>query len=187
MDYSAMLTFLTEDNIKRHFSYMRTLKLKYSILEKSLPEIKGKTPLEISRMSLKKSVKSEILPNLVSIKSHETYFRSFTANPAPCREIKKFYSSEDAFCYEAFTIAREFDYGFVYVIIDERGRLEIKHTSTLPYVHLREEPILALDLYEHAYFLDYGFSRDEYLRSAISHFNLSKLSARISSPLDRSK
>ncbi len=181
MDYSSMLTFLTEDNIKNHLSYMRNLKLKHSIVEKSLPEIKGKSPREISRTDMKKSLKSEILPNVINIKSHETYFRSFSSSPSPCREIKKYYSSEDSFCYEALNLAKETDYGFIYVIINERGRPEIKHSGTLPYVYIRENPILALDLYEHAYFSDYGFSRDEYLRSAIAHFDLSKVSLALSS------
>ena len=38
------------------------------------------------------------------------------------------------------------------------------------------EPIFAIDLCEHAYMLDYGFSRDEYLRRALGYLDLRKLS-----------
>ena len=43
-----MLCFLTDDSIKSHMEYMNTLFLKYSIYEKSIPEIKGKTPEQIA-------------------------------------------------------------------------------------------------------------------------------------------
>ena len=49
MNLNAMNLFLSEENIKRHLEHLRTQKLKYSILEKSVPELKGKSIKEILR------------------------------------------------------------------------------------------------------------------------------------------
>ena len=42
MDPKAQNSFLSEANIKEHLSYLKTLKNKFSIIEKSYPELKGK-------------------------------------------------------------------------------------------------------------------------------------------------
>ena len=39
-----------------------------------------------------------------------------------------------------------------------------------------EKPLVAIDLAEHAYFGDYGFCREEYIKAAILHLDLSKIS-----------
>lgn len=172
MQISALNTFLSEDNIKRHVGYMKRLRHEYSILEKSIAEIKGKTPSEISGMNLKRSIKNEIIAKIQQIKSHETYFSSFLETPRPCPELKKFFSSENAFCFEVLELAKAHTDGFIYVFSPAQSRPTVKHSTNAPFVYVREEPTLALDLAEHSYFLDYGFEREKYLRAAIGHLNL---------------
>ena len=41
---------------------------------------------------------------------------------------------------------------------------------------IMEKPLVAIDLAEHAYFGDYGFCREEYIKAAILHLDLSKIS-----------
>ena len=175
MNYNPMLTFLSEGSIKSHIEYLRGERLRHSIEEKSFPEIKGKSPKEISSMNIKKSIKSEILPRLVNIKLHENYFSSFSSTPTTCKPIKKFYSSEDAFLYEILNIAKGAEYGFLYITADERRTPRIRLSVESDRVFVREFPILSLDLCEHAYFPDYSFDRDKYLRAALAHLDLSKL------------
>ena len=175
MNYSALTTFMSDDSLKKHLAHMKTKKLEHSIIEKSIPEIKGRSVREIFEMNLKRSVKTEIIERLQYIKSHETFFASFVSAAAPCPRIKKFYSSEDSFCYEILELARRHDTGFVYVFSDKHARPTVKHSEGTPLVYINEIPRLAIDLYEHSFIFDYGFERERYLRAAIAHIDLSRL------------
>jgi superoxide dismutase len=62
---------------------------------------------------------------------------------------------------------------FVFVFVDEKGRPIIIHSDNIKRV--KNVPRLAVDISEHAYFLDYRFEREKYLRSAIANLNLSLL------------
>lgn len=171
----ALLTFLTEDNVRLHKEYLKNQRLKLSILEKSVPQIKSKTVSEISKMRIKPAVKSEAAFLISDILSHECYFRSFCVESARCKALRDYYSSEASFCYELFCYAKEWKQGFAYVMWNGSGRPVIKHSDKAPLAFLTEQPLLALDLCEHAYFYDYGFDKDEYLRRAIAHLDLSRL------------
>ena len=56
-----------------------------------------------------------------------------------------------------------------------RGAPEIKCTAEAGKVDYSIKPLLALDVSAHAYFLDYGFSKEDYLRAAVSRLSLGKL------------
>lgn len=176
MNTYPMRSFLSQENIKLHTDYLKTLRDKHSINEKSIPDIKGKTPAEISGLDIKKNIKSEILLNIITIKSHETYFSSFACAPSICPELKKHYSSEAAFLFELFCAAKGTDSDFLYVFV-ERNRPVIRPSREAHGVYISTCPVLALDLCEHAYFLDYRFRRDEYIHQAIEHLDLSLLDA----------
>ena len=61
MNFKAMNMFLSEENIKRHLEHLRTMKLKYSILEKSLPELKGRSIAQIVRLGINRKLKDEAI------------------------------------------------------------------------------------------------------------------------------
>lgn len=169
----AMTTFLSEDNILIHKEYMRTLRLRHSIFEKSIPEIKDKSVLEIEKMRLEPSVKSDILHNLKEYCAHYLYFNSFGPTGSIPKIIKKCYSSVESFLYEVYLVASKNDGGFVYVFSDGNNTIKILHSDDI-----RKKlslPRLAIDISEHAYFLDYRFEKDKYIRSAISNLNISLL------------
>ena len=168
-----MRSFLTEENILIHREYMKTLRLKHSIMEKSFPEIKDKSVFEIEKMRLPISCKEEILENLKDYISHELYFRSFSQSISVPDVIKMRYSSPEAFLYEIYLLASEKKQGFIYVLITNKGVPEILHSDDIK--RMRWMPRLALDISEHSYFLDYRFEKDRYIRSAISNMNLSLL------------
>ena len=175
MDFKALRRFLSEENIRRHLSYLRSLRLKLSIIEKSVAGIKGKSQGEILSMSLSKAVKREIIPLLANINLHETYFSSFTAEPRPSELIKKYHGSESAFCYRMKEAARGSDHGFLYVFKDQRGRPDFGVLRDIDISASEITPVLAVDLYEHAYFADYGYDYEGYLKGALSHLDFSKL------------
>ena len=91
-----------------------------------------------------------------------------------CRELKRFYSSESAFAYEIFLAARSARSPFLYLYKGRDGKPLISTEFTVRASH-------AIDLCEHAYLLDYGLAKDEYIKRAIAHLDFEKL---MLSPLD---
>ena len=181
MNVMPMNMFLSEDNIKRHLEHLRTYRLRYSILEKSFPDIKGKDIAGIVRMKIKREIKDEALSLLWYIKSHECFFDSFTDRQQKGGKLTKHYSSRDKFLYDLFVEAKEREYGFLFVYLDKYGIPRCRFSTATDGAFINYEPILALDLYEHAYFNDYGFNRDRYLRSALEYLDLERLNSDISS------
>ena len=168
-----MLTFLSEESIIYHREYMKTLRLKHSIMEKSIPQIKGKSVFEIERMHISNKEKIDILPNFRDYLAHQLYFNSFCNQVQPQNILKKYYSSTEAFLYEIHLLAMKNDCGFIFVSIGDNGKPEIFHKNR--YDRIKNAPKLALDISEHAYFLDYRFDKESYIRNALSHLNLSLL------------
>ncbi len=170
---NPLRTFLSEENINCHREYMKTLRLQHSIMEKSIPEIKGKSVYEIEKMHISNKDKKDILPIFREYLAHQMYFNSFCIQPKSLSTIKKYYSSVEAFLYEIHLLAMKSESGFVFVFIGDRGIPEITHKHG--YDRIKNTPRLALDISEHAYFLDYRFDKESYVRNALSHLDLSLL------------
>lgn len=174
MNKSILLEFLSEDNLNLHLSHLKNATLKYSILKKSIGTLTGLSAREVLRSGLKRSERDEAFDCLSYIESHRNYFDSFAPLTKKCDAVRKYFGSEDKFLYEIFECARYESHGFVYVCIDSRRRPKIEFAKPHD-EYLKNSPILALDLYEHAYFLDYAFEKEKYLRSAISRLDIEKL------------
>ncbi len=175
MFYDGMLTFLSRDNIMLHLSFLEKLKLKYSILEKSYEGIKGKTLVQIPKLRIPIDVREEAIATLSEIESHNLYFSSFSDKTYVCKEIREYYSSEEAFLYEIFEEAVKSKGNFLFVCRDGRGKPMIFSDKSFAELYQKYKPLLALDLCEHSYFIDYGFDREEYLRRAVGKLDLLKL------------
>lgn len=175
MNSKAMNMFLSEDNVKKHLEHLRTFKLKYSILEKSVPELKDKEIKEILRLNLSRDIKEEALRLLWYIKSHEIFFDSFTENPKRSESVEKHFMSRERLVYDIFVIAKDRDHGFLYVYSDWQGTPHIAVSDGNEGAYMKFEPKLCIDLYEHTYFSDYGFNKDKYLRNALMYLDTGRL------------
>ena len=175
MNLKAMNMFLSEDNIKKHLEHLRNQKLRYSILEKSVPELKGKTINEIYRMPLSRDIKDEALCLLWYIRSHETFFDSFTDHPKKSETVEKNFSSRERLIYDIFLKAKEKNCGFLYVYNDRQGLTRITFSEKNDGAYLSFEPALCIDLYEHTYFSDYGFKKESFLRGALGYLDTGRL------------
>ena len=168
-----MRAFLTEENILIHKEYMRTLRLRHSIMEKSIPQIKGKDILELQRSHFSQTVRDDVIPNLREYIFHQIYFESFGGTATMPLRLKKLYSSAQAFLYDVYLLASKKNEGFILIFSDDRGEVRMMHSDDVK--RLRSLPKLALDVSEHAYFLDYRFDKEKYLRSALSCLNIALL------------
>ena len=175
MNTSNMNSFLSEGNIKRHLEHLRTLRLQYSILLKSYPELIGREIKDSLRLCSDKGVRSDLQKLYFNIKSHELFFDSFY--PVECRSVDRIpgYSSPDSFLYDLLCLAKEEQYGFAFAFADTRGDIKIALSNGDDGAFIRYTPLLALDLYEHSYFNDYGFDKERYVRAALTKLDISRL------------
>ena len=175
MEQEPMRTFLSAESISTHREYLKKLRLKYSVLCKSAPMLAGLDLLEVWRKMSKSDIKTEAVLLLSEITAHEIYFDSFSERRTPCGVLRKAFGSEDAFLYELYKTARGSRSGFLYVFADTHGSVRCELHEDGGFFFTKQKPLLALDLFEHAYFRDYGFERERYIESAISRLDLSKI------------
>ncbi len=175
MNIGAMNLFLSDGNIKRHLEHLREERLRYSILEKSMPQISGKTIGDLVRLNIDRDVKDEAISRLWYIKAHECFFNSFADRPTGGDRLLKMYLSKEKFLYELYTEAVEREHGFMFIYLDRQGMPRWIFSEKSDGAFIRYEPILALDLYEHSYFLDYGFEKKKFLRNALMYLNIASL------------
>jgi superoxide dismutase len=154
-----------------HTEYLKKLKLQYSVLEKSCPCIAGRDVSEIQRMRVK--YKDEILSLKAEISAHELFFASFGAKNQTSSLIKRTYGSEASFIYELYEATR--DVGNCFAFVNRTGG-GVEFSLGEPKEILKiKNPVLSIDLFEHSYFLDYGFEREEYIKNMLAHLNLNKV------------
>ncbi len=179
MDYSTMRLFLSEENIKMHLEYLNKQRLVYSILQKSNPQIVGDNIKDIFNKNLFQKDKFDAINLLCDIKSHEIFFNSFASSVPVCKRIKKYYGSVEKLIYDVYVLAKNNSTGFVYLCMDKKGNPRIEYRREPSDIFIKYEPVLALDLCEHAYFKDYGFNKDRYLKNSLGYFDLKLLDDRL--------
>lgn len=142
-------SFLSEENLRLHKEYLEMLKMK-----------------KIMSLSKKEQTLTE-----AEIRAHTLYFSSFRKEHIPCPRIKEGYGSENRFCFILSEHAKDIKSGFLFIY-------PMAHRPFVGYgtekKHL-DRALLAIDLWEHAYFLDYGFDFSSYLTAALSHLDFSRL------------
>ena len=172
MDENAMRSFLSERNLNLHREYIENCRLRLSILEKSGFQIANKSYFELCGMR-NCEAKAEILKLVGEIYRHELYFGSYGIGGENCGCLKERYGSVAGFLYEVEKTAMREEGGFILVYFDGSSAV-IGHSSRE--LHRKYgAPKLAIDLAEHAYFLDYGFDKERYVRAAVSHLKLLKM------------
>lgn len=117
------------------------------------------------------SIRGEILYYLSSILNHNLFFYNISNNKyiEPFglieKDINKYFNSFDNFKKKFTTKALNLKgSGYTFLARDDKGDLKIINTSNedSPYYY-GYEPIIALDLWEHAYFLDYRNDKSTYI------------------------
>ena len=175
MEFEPLRAFLSAENISVHKNYLAELKLCYSVLCKSAPVLNGMSLPMIWRSLPRGDIKDEAMRLSSEIAAHEIYFCSFSNKRHRSAAVRKKYGTEDTFLYELFRSAKEAQSGFLYVYADASYQV----CRDGGFYFKGELPVLAVDLFEHAYFSDYSFDRKRYLEAATSHLDLSKITENV--------
>ena len=165
--------FFTSESIEKHKEYLRQKKLKFSILRKSVPQIEGRSIVEIDRMQVAPDIKSEALELLYEINMHEIFFSSFYSDKAYCasERIRQIYKNEAEFLNRLYRAALETEYGFILAYV-YKSRVRISKGSIKDLIRGYGGPMLAIDLCEHSYYPDYGFDKEKYLLTSLPYLKL---------------
>ncbi len=170
-----MNEFLSDENITLHREYIRTKKLKYSILESSISKLSGADVKDVFRMKLDLRDKQDALVLLTEISLHDIYFSSFTKiRFSHSSLVAEKYGSDEAFLNDVFRLCMSMKYGFGCVFLFG-DKIVVRGFENFEDVFRFGVPRLAIDICEHAYFLDYGFDKERYLICALSYLDTTKL------------
>ena len=125
---------------------------------------------------MREEEKREIFELFSEISLHKIFFSSFCEEFYRSEIVRRYFGSEANFLYEMESeIAKFQSAGFLVVFFDRKRRLDFKVLEEFSPIVLNCAPILAVDLFEHAYFTDYGFDRKRYVKNALGHLNLNKI------------
>jgi Fe-Mn family superoxide dismutase len=77
---------------------------------------------------------------------------------------------------------KQFGSGWTWLVVDKAGKLQITNTQNqenplMPRAEISGTPILALDLWEHAYYLNYQNNRKKYIENFLNIINWKKVGA----------
>ena len=171
--YEALLPNLSALTLENHYSkhYLTHL----NNLNKTIAEtdLVSKT---IEEILLKLDISNEFLKNNAGgYYNHNIYFESLGAKKTEQpKDTLLSTINRDFGSYENFKTAfktsaeKQIGSGWTWLIIDKNGVLQVTNTNNnenplMPKQAIKGTPILAIDLWEHAYYLDYQYKRRKYI------------------------
>lgn len=142
----------------------------------------GKEGTEFADMELEDIIKKAdggLFNNAAQIFNHEFFFNLLTPEGKEKPEGKLLEAIEHSF--GSFNVFKDefieksaglFGSGWTWLIKNDKGTLEIKQYSNAdtPIAH-GETPILTVDVWEHAYYIDHRNARPNYLEKFFEHIN----------------
>jgi Fe-Mn family superoxide dismutase len=152
---------------KHHKGYLRKLaKL-----------IRGKPEEKLSLEELVRRATGDVFDNAAQVWNHSFYWRSMRppGGGPPEKDVRALVASSFGGLAEfklrlAEAANGRFGSGWAWLVLDPRGRLRIQSTANAENPLQRGfVPLLALDVWEHAYYLDYRNERERYVRGYLDH------------------
>jgi Fe-Mn family superoxide dismutase len=152
---------------KHHKGYLRKL----------AKQVRGKPEEKMSLEELVRHATGEVFDNAAQLWNHTFYWESMRpgggGRPGPALSAllaSSFGSVADFKQRFAEAANAQFGSGWAWLVKDMRDRLRIESTSNAENPLRRNSvPLCALDVWEHAYYLDYESERDRYVRGFLDH------------------
>ena len=140
-------------------------------------EFADKSLKELILISALDTVLTPLFNNAAQSFNHDFYWKSLTPEKQQIslkleEALIRDFGSVDAF-KKAFIEAAtgQFASGWAWLVADNEDRLKIMTTANAgtPLTHASLSPLLCLDVWEHAYYLDYQNKRPDYLKSVVDN------------------
>lgn len=130
--------------------------------------------------------------------NHNLFWKSINPKPGTISDtlkkaIEREFETVDNFKVQfADAAEKQFGSGWAWLITDKSGRLQITTTSNqdnplMPNAEISGTPILAIDVWEHAYYLDYQYQRRKYINAILKILNWAHISERYEQAIKRKK
>jgi Fe-Mn family superoxide dismutase len=175
-DKGALAPYISANTLdfhygKHHKAYVDNLN---KLIEGT--ELAGKSLEEIIKITTKDSSKTGIFNNAAQVWNHSFYWQCLkkggggTPSGVIAAKINAAWGSFDKFAEELKNAGMtQFGSGWAWLVLDG-GQLKITKTTNAdtPIAH-GPKPLLTIDVWEHAYYLDYQNRRPDYLAAVIQN------------------
>ena len=183
LNYSSLEPFISDDTLNQHYQiYLKYLK-KLNELLSTTNNIYSKAYLVQHIDVLPLSIRGEVLYNLSGVINHELYFFGLSndnngmASSKLLDDIVANFGSFDNFKNEFKEQAMNIKgSGYTFLVMDRDYKFRILNTSNQdnPYYY-GYIPIMNIDIWEHAYYLDYYSNREDYVNKFFDKVDFVKL------------
>ena len=179
LDYETLKPTISDETLYVHYNkhYLNYLKNLNNLLENTNYD---KVYLAKNIDVIPLSKRNDVLYNLGGVLNHELYFKILGGNGIPSGEIlekiKEDFGSFEEFQKELIEKSKKVvGSGYTFVVL-KNDKLEIMLLSNqeTPYSY-GYTPIIALDLWEHAYYLDYLNNRNTYVENVLKIIDYNKV------------
>ncbi|HLN94464.1 MAG TPA: superoxide dismutase [Flavobacterium sp.] len=182
-EYDALTPFLSPLAVELHFSKH------YLSYTNNLNKVLAGTENESLPIEdiLKKAYaeNAELRNNAGGYYNHTFFFESLKGKGGQVKDtlaaaIDRDFGSFDTFRNQFEDAAgKQFGSGWAWLVVDRSGKLQVTSTANqdnplMPGVAVPGKPILALDVWEHAYYIDYQYRRKKYIEAFWTHINWDK-------------
>ena len=184
-DYNTLLPDISRKTVEAHYHnhYLKYLRNLNNLLAQN--NFKYQFPLEdlFQNLDIFRKSQDAILYNAGGVVNHELYFDNLdksnnTMIPEPLKSalISKF-GSIDNFKNTFIDLGNSLQgSGYTFLVVDEKKNLKILNLKNQesPF-SFKMTPIIALDVWEHAYYIDYGNNRKNYVDNFWKLIDFSKV------------
>jgi Fe-Mn family superoxide dismutase len=132
--------------------------------------------VEIVKQTAALPDKASLFNNAAQVWNHNFYWKSLAPGGGGkpqgeiARRIDQSFGSFDNFKKEMTNAALgQFGSGWAWLVADEKGLRVVKTSNADTPVAQGQEPLLTIDVWEHAYYLDYQNRRADYVNAVIDH------------------
>jgi Fe-Mn family superoxide dismutase len=170
--YNALAPHISARTVELHYE-----KHHKGYAKKLNAALEGKPEAEKSLEELILTMEGDVFNNAAQIWNHTFYWRSLAPKGGgdPTGGLRAAivdaFGTVDSMKHELAAAAKgEFGSGWAWLVLDKDGRLRVAQSSDA-HNPLRKghTPLLTIDVWEHAYYLDYQNRRADYVEALIDH------------------
>ncbi|MEG2382216.1 MAG: superoxide dismutase [Oscillospiraceae bacterium] len=188
-DYSFLAPSISKTTLEfHHDKHLNTYVTNLNNALAEAKDLQAKTLEEIlcNPSALPANIATPVINNGGGVFNHNFYFEALTApsttKPSAALEaaITKAFGSVDAFLAELKKAAlAQFGSGWAWLVIDPSGALKVVKTANQDTpLKDNQKPLLTVDVWEHAYYLDYQNRRPDYIDAYAKVINWDVISKR---------